>query len=97
MQTQDLLWIGAFRYYLGRMTYAVGDFTRSLIVEWPNISDEVKAIILRELREAFDQDNRMRAEWRCCSAEERSERSFYLPLGMDMDRREWEKVLEKCK
>lgn len=96
-KTLELLWLGAFRYYLGRMTYAVEDFTRSLIIEWPNISDEVKAIILRELRGTFEKDDRMRNEWRCCSAEEKLERSYHLPLGIDMDRREWEKVLEECK
>lgn len=94
MQTQDLLWIGAFRYYLGRMTYAVGDFTRALIVEWPNISDEVKSIILRELREAFERDSRMREN---PYPHTNASGCVCLPLGMDCDRREWEKVLKRCK
>lgn len=77
------LWIGAFRYYCGRMTYAVSDFCRTLIHQWPNIPAHAQSIIKRDLLEEFARDD-----------EARLAGSAYKPLGHDCDRREWENVRE---
>ena len=78
----DLMAMAAFRYCLGRSTYIVGDCADWLIAQWPNIDPQQRAVILRDLEEAFKRDDEARA-----SGDNR-----YLPLGMDMDRKEWERV-----
>lgn len=80
-RTQELLWIGAFRYYLGRRTYAVGDFCAALVPNWSLIPERARVVIGRELDEAFMLDDRDRANG-----------DSHPYLGMDMDRHEWEKV-----
>lgn len=75
------LWLGSFRYYLGRMTYAVGDFCDLLIKEWPSLPDRTKNLIQRDLTEAFTRDDEQRADGK-----------EYLPLGHDCDRQQWERV-----
>ena len=77
------LWIGATRYYLGRMTYAVSDFCQLLRQTWDLLPDRVKDLIRRDVEIEFERDDLVR------SAE--SQPSF-LPLGCDCDRGEWEKV-----
>jgi hypothetical protein len=78
---ETTLWIGAFRYYLGRMSYAVGNFCDLLMAHWPALNGRVKALIQRELDEAFKQDDEMRYDGK-----------EYLPLGHDCDRAQWERV-----
>jgi hypothetical protein len=80
------LWVGAFRYYLGRQTYAVSDFCDLLIQEWNNLPDKCKGIIQRDLEEAFERDDDHRKDQQDLKYES------YLPLGMDCDRAEWERV-----
>jgi hypothetical protein len=75
------LWLGAFRYYCGRMTYAVGDFCDMLIAEWPNLPERVRNLIAEELEAKFRIDDQMRATG-----------SSYCPLGQQCDRKSWEKV-----
>lgn len=75
------LYIGATRYYLGRMTYAVEEFTRTLIRNWENLSDETRSIIKRDVEEEFALDD---------AARERGDQ--HKPLGWDCDRQSWEKV-----
>lgn len=36
------LWLGSFRYYLGRQTYAVDDFCNLLISNWSTLPDQCK-------------------------------------------------------
>ena len=74
--------IWATRYCLGRMTYAVGQCVEWLIHVWPHLRKDVRAIIQREIEEAFAEDARARG-----GIPGNSKR-----LGMDMDRREWERV-----
>lgn len=76
------LWIGAFRYYCGRMTYAVSDFCNALIKNWNDVPEMAKAIIRRELEAKFN------------DAESRANGDSYHPLGMDCDRKSWESVRE---
>lgn len=77
---QLTLWVGAFRYYLGRMTYAVGEFCWLLINQWPELPEMVRILIQRDLEEAFERDDKLR------------QNGPYTPLGADCDRAEWEKV-----
>ena len=88
MKDLDSVWgrdqimvIAAMRYCMGRRTYIVGDCVEWLIVQWPNFNEHTRALIQRDLEEEFDRDDKARLE-----------QDTYLPLGMDMDRREWEKV-----
>lgn len=75
------VWIGAFRYYCGRMTYAVSDFCAALIREWPTLPDHAKQIIQRGLEEEFRLDDAARA------GAHNSRR-----LGDDCDREQWDRV-----
>lgn len=79
----DLMAVAAFRYCLGRRTYIVGDCAEWLIEQWPNISDNAKAIIKRDLEYAFLSDDETRAT---------GVDTFFKPLGMDCDREQWERV-----
>lgn len=74
--------IWATRYCLGRMTYAVGMCAEWLIHAWPDLREDVRSTIKRDIEEAFAEDDRGRA----------GEPGGYKRLGMDMDRREWERV-----
>lgn len=78
---QLTLYVGATRYYLGRMTYAVTDYCNLLIRHWPQLGKQARAIIARDVDEAFVRDDEARA----AGAE-------YKPLGMDADRKQWERV-----
>lgn len=80
-RTQELLWIGAFRYYCGRMTYVVEMFCSELIAEWANLPERARVVIARDLKQEFRRDDYAR----------KHDLSF-LPLGHDMDRREWQRV-----
>ena len=75
------LWLGSFRYHLGRKTYAVSEFCELLIQEWANLPEITKTLISKELENTFIRDDMDRAYGQSI-----------LPLGMDCDRKEWEKV-----
>jgi hypothetical protein len=76
-----LMIIAATRYCLGRMTYIVGDCADWLIKTWPLLSEQTKAIIQRDIEEAFKQDDKAREEG-----------SGYRPLGDHCDRQQWDRV-----
>lgn len=76
------MWLGAFRYYLGRMTYAVSDFCDLLIDEWPNLPERLKKLIKKEIDEAFEMDDQLR----------NMDNGTRRRLGMECDREEWERV-----
>jgi hypothetical protein len=76
--------VWAVRYCLGRMTNASWSCVEWLIWAWPDLSEEVRGIIKRDIEEAFAEDDRDRARLNGASG--------YKRLGMDMDRREWERV-----
>jgi len=83
MQDRDsTLWIGAFRYYCGRMTIAVSGFCETMISNIENIPDEAVSIIKRDLIEAFADDDR-----------DREVGNAVKRLGMDCDRQKWLEVL----
>lgn len=73
----------AVRYCLGRMSYIVGDCADWLIQQWPNIQPSARVIIERDIREAVTRDDESRQDGR-----------EHHPLGMDMDRAQWLRVLD---
>jgi hypothetical protein len=79
----ETLWLGAFRYYVGRRTYAVSDFVAILVKQWPNLPQKTRLLIERELEQWYALDDKARmvpdSTW---------------PLGDDCDRAEWGKVRE---
>lgn len=79
----DLMALAAFRYCLNRKTYIAGDCADWLIENWDSFSPRTRAIIRRELDEAFEQD---------AKAIRFADGREHKPLSMDCDRREWEWV-----
>ncbi len=77
------LWLGSFRYYLGRRTYAASEFCQLLIQEWDNLPERTQKLIECELEYVFDKDE--------CQRKVIGSTVPYA-LGMDCDRAEWEKV-----
>jgi len=63
----------AFRYALGRMTYAVHDVASEIIRHAKDIPEGERNNMIREIKEALEKDQ----------------------AGMDMDRKQWEKVLHE--
>lgn len=47
------IWVGAFRYYCGRMTYAVKDFCDMLIANWDQLPVRTRKVIERDLEQAI--------------------------------------------
>jgi hypothetical protein len=78
------LWLGAFRYYLGRKTYAVSDFCDLLIQEWDNIDTLSRTLIKKELDDAFERDRHRASNGVNFGA--------ISALGMDCDRTDWQRV-----
>ena len=77
----QLMAVAAVRYCLGRSTYIVKACADWIIFMWPEFTQSTQTLIQKDIDEAFKRDDRAREEG-----------SEYLPLGMDMDRREWERV-----
>lgn len=77
----DLMALSAVRYCLGRMTYIVGDCADWLEDQWPNLCENIRASIQRDIEEAFKTDDEDRAEGR-----------QHKTLGHDCDRASWERV-----
>jgi hypothetical protein len=78
---KETIWIGAFRYYCGRMTIQVSFFCDTLIKEWDKLPKRAKSVIKRDLDESFVSDD-----------EDRARGANYYRLGHDCDRQSWEKV-----
>jgi hypothetical protein len=75
------LLIAATRYYVGRMTIGSCAFAQELASAWPEIPEDTKGIIRRDLERDFDRDD-----------EARKRGDEFLPLGADCDRAGWELV-----
>lgn len=84
---ESMLWIASTRYYLGRMSYAVGDFCSHLIGAWPRLDDNTRDVIRRDVESEFERDDVAR-HTRMHDPGSR----IPFALGMDCDRAEWEKV-----
>ena len=78
---EDLMVIAALRYCLGRMTYIAGVCADWLVDKWPELPPHSRALIRTELDRAFARDD-----------EDRATGASFKLLGLDCDRREWEKV-----
>lgn len=81
MTPPDWMVLGAVRYATGRMSYVVGTTCDWLAANWGRLEPQLRGTIARDLEEEFEADDRARAEGRA-----------YKPLGMDMDRAQWERV-----
>jgi len=77
----QLMAVAAVRYSIGRMTYIVSDCADWLISVWPELTDNARNIIKRDVEEAFARDD-----------EDRADSSYYKALGQDCDRAQWERV-----
>jgi hypothetical protein len=78
----DLLWIGATSYYLGRQTIATHSFCDLLMSSHGKLSESIRVIILRDIKEAFDSDDK-----------DRERNKEFFMLGSDIDREKWLNVL----
>jgi hypothetical protein len=83
---QLTLFLQSVRYAFGRRSYAVGDTVDAVIKFWPQLSQRVQDLIKRDLIEAIADDDRSRADGR-----------EHHPLGMDMDRQSWDRLLNHIK
>jgi hypothetical protein len=77
----ELLWIGSFRYFLGRMTISTHSFCDSIIKNWDEIPQRAQVIIERELFDAIERDDQDR---KVCED--------YKALGHDCDSQKWREV-----
>jgi hypothetical protein len=80
-QQLTTVWLGAFRYHLGRQTYAVSGFCEILQAQWESIPKCCQDLIKRDLEEEFNRDDECRASG-----------GQYKPLGDNCDRIQGEKV-----
>ena len=81
----EILWIGAVRYFLGRMTASVDSFCMLLIQEWATLPVQVRGLIRRDVEEAFTRDDYFRVEVGRIGLSR-------FPLGHDCDRNSWARV-----
>ena len=82
----SILVIGSFRYHLGRMTYAVSEFVSLLEKLWPELDQNTRNVITRDLESAFEKERHLIEIYKDNTEKKNS------PLGMEMDRIEWLKV-----
>ena len=78
--------VGANRYYMGRMTYAVSSWCDFLIAIWPQLPADVQGIIREDVDDGFVRDDRARYG--------STSQNSYFPLGGDCDRAAWQCVRE---
>lgn len=76
-----LMLIAAVRYCLGRSSYIVGDCADWMMAHWDSWPTNVRQVLQRDIEAEFERDD---------AARERGDE--YMPLGMDMDREQWERV-----
>ncbi len=80
---KQTLFIGAFRYYLGRCTYAVSDFTSLVEKHWLDLDKNTKRVVQKELDKELKQDQL-----------DREQGEQFCRLGHDCDRKSWENLYE---
>lgn len=79
----DMLWIGSFRYYLGRMTISTHSYCDSLMRNWSAIPERARIVIKRDLIEEIKRDDIARENG-----------IEHKALGHDCDSRKWREVLK---
>jgi len=87
MNCPDWMIHQSVRYCLGRRSYAVSECTEWLIENWPEIPENTRSIIMKDIEMQIDMDERVRGRTR--DGEE-----VYQPLGDNCDRRRWLNVAE---
>jgi len=73
-ETESMIFY-AFRYCLGRMTYAVGTCVDYILNHWDELSVKTKTRIVQEIETALRDHT----------------------AGMDMDRDQWQRIVERAK
>lgn len=76
------LWIASCRYFLGRSTISTHAFCDSLLKHWGKIPKDTQSIIIRDIKEAIERDDRDRNNGR-----------EYRALGHEIDSQKWRSVL----
>ncbi len=76
--------VNATRYCIGRMSYAVSEHVDWLVEHWGELDSNTRLRIGLDLEKEFARDDMDRNRGHDVSRP--------LSLGMDMDRREWERV-----
>ena len=79
------LWIGAFRYYLGRATIATHAFAEELTEKWTTIPPRARVVILRDLYSELD------------SYVEPEDSFSFSRLGTRIDAKKWFWVAEQIR
>jgi len=74
IEVREEIIIYAFRYCLGRKTYAVKDCVDTIINNWHNLSERAKVLFVKEISEHKKQ---------------------WGDLGMDMDKEQWYRIVNK--
>lgn len=82
----QLVWLGATRYYIGRMSSATATFCTVLATSWDKLPVGTRKLLRREVEATFDLDDELRA------ARSQGLSTGPLPLGTDCDRAQWERV-----
>lgn len=54
MPKDELLWLGAFRYALGRRTYIVSETVETILTYWDEIPKKIQKTIIKEIQEKSD-------------------------------------------
>ena len=85
----DTLVMASTRYFMGRMTIATCAHARELAKAWPELPDNVKTVLRRDLEREFELDDKARER-----AKKSGKRPYLssFPLGWDCDRESWELV-----
>lgn len=86
-QDESMIVIGAFRYYLGRMTISVSGFCDWICMNWENLEEGTRNIVTREIEDAFHRDAGERLK-----VKETGATQHWFPLGMDCDKAKWAQV-----
>jgi hypothetical protein len=82
----ETIWFCAFRYCLGRSSYIVSDFAEAFAINFEEIPDKTKKLILRELQYVMRKDDGERTD---------NPDSLDYSLGHGCDRTSWQNVLNK--
>ena len=80
-EREDQMMFYAFRYCLGRMTYAVDDCARYLIANWDRLSENSQKLIVKEINEALEKAKAGHPGY---------------PAGHQCDIDSWTRVLERA-
>jgi hypothetical protein len=69
MSTEESIIFYAFRYALGRHSYAVGEVAQYVISKRDTLSPQTKALIVKEINEYHERWGGKLGEWECDTRE----------------------------